>query len=194
MVENNTLTSVIFSYNLIYPLVYLTAGAILTFAVNEIRDRRKEKRESEYQINSITTLINTELNYNIKLLHEFGHEMEKSEKLKDDNSPTAHGTFLNYNLPTFETIIWEKQSYLITKAFTDKKIERLQIFYGSLNQLTSSQSRLRFLRTNLPNNFYNNYAKQEWIKSKAILKQLKEKGNPLDPNKKIDIFLGFDIN
>ena len=191
MAENNTITSVIFSYNLIYSLIYLIAGALITLVVNEIRDWRKEKREAEYQINSITTIINTELNYNIKILHEFGCEMEKSKDLKDNSRATAHGSFLNYNLPTFETIIWEKQSYLITKAFTDKKIERLQFFYGSLNQLTASQSRLRFLRENLDNRFYNNYAEQEWIKSKAILKQLKEKGNPLDPNKKIDIFLGY---
>jgi CRISPR/Cas system CMR-associated protein Cmr5 small subunit len=155
--------------------------------LNERSSNKKEKG----QISALRTLFKYEIDVNLELLERF------YKKIKNDtiqNEPINYTTYIaNSPLPHFNILIWEKQNYLLTLAFTESEIKNIQYFYNQIISLkviynhiqngipeSEKEIKIRFVKSSEIRIPYYHYFQNDSAEFMKISEKLIKLGNPLN--------------
>ena len=183
--------------------LFTILGTILGFVLSELAQIRREKQNERKQATSVRTLINLEVDLNLRSLLEFWSNVNQIEKKDEDielHKQKLARRFIDLPLPEFQTRSFERQLHLIAASLNEQEVTQLFQFYDRLSRIETLREKLAlFAREQkaewdlasggsnmvpigrsfgMAHKFSTN-ASSLWDESESLIAQLIAKGNPL---------------
>jgi len=125
--------------------LFTIIGTILGFLLNEVSSRWREKRKRQEEEQSVRTLLAIEIDYDLKLLHEFWQELKQADKPEEDEKLREirlARELAQSPLPSWTHRMWEGQVAYIASALNEHQIREVNAFHRRLESIAGIQRTL----------------------------------------------------